>query len=425
MRGRTMMALRILILSLSIFFTITAGAYSQIKLPEVTGPTIQKIPIFVPNLTSVGPTDAKGQEFADVLRNDLENAALFDVSTGGEIITDVNNISFQAFFDAGADYLIAGQYQTSGGKYKFAVQLFNVREERPILGRSYEATPGKVREAAHRFADLVMKQVTGYDGFFTSKIGFVQGGGHSRNLFLMDYDGANLIQLTRHNALVMSPDCSPDGTKIVFNSDKVWDQDLYIMDLVPSISEHRLTRAYKLEQSASWSPSGNQIAFSANGDIYVSGPSGKGAVNLTRSNAIDVSPTWSPDGSMIAFVSDRGGNPGIYIMSSSGGAARRISSGGYSTDPSWSPNPQVNRIAFVKVEGSGANIYTINPDGSDEQRLTSGSRNENPAWSPDGHYIAFSTSRNGAKDIFIMYMNGANQRPLSHGGGKSFPTWCK
>ncbi len=416
---------RTLLFAVSLFFTITAGAYSQIKLPDVTGPIVQRIPIFVPNLTSVGPSDPKGQEFVNVLRNDLENAALFDVTAGSEVVGDVNNISFQAFFDAGADYLIAGQYQSSGGKINFAVQLFNVREERPILGRSYEATPGKVREAAHRFADLVMKQITGNDGFFTSRIAFVSGGTRNRNLFIMDYDGAGIQQLTRHNSLIMSPDCSPSGDEIVFNSDKVWDQDLYIMTLRPKLSERRLTRAFKLEQSAAWSPSGKQLAFSANGDIYVSGPNGKGAVNLTRSNSIDVSPTWSPDGGRIAFVSDRGGSPAIYVMNSSGGGVRKVSSGGYSTDPSWSPNPQVNKIAFVKVEG-GANIYTVNPDGSDEKRLTAGSgRNENPAWSPDGRYIAFSSTRNAAKDIYIMYMNGENQRRLSQGGGKSFPTWCR
>ena len=80
-----MMAFRILLLSLSIFFTVTAGAYSQIKLPDVTGPTIQRIPIFIPELTSIGPADAKGKEFTEVLRNDLENAALFEVGSGGEI----------------------------------------------------------------------------------------------------------------------------------------------------------------------------------------------------------------------------------------------------------------------------------------------------------------------------------------------------
>jgi len=418
------MIARVLLIAVSVFFTITAGAYSQIQLPDVTGPIIQKIPIFVPNLSSVGPGDPKGQEFAEVLRNDLENAALFNVTAGNEVIGDINNISFQAFFDAGADYLVAGQYQLTGGKIKFAVQLYNVREERPILGRSYEATPGKVREAAHRFADLVMKQITGNDGFFTSKIAFVLGNGRNRNLFLMDYDGANKKQLTRHTSLIMSPDCTPDGNQIVFNSDKVWDQDLYVITLNPP-SEKRLTRAFKLEQSAEWSPSGQQLAFSANGDIYVAGAGGKGAVNLTRAASIDVSPTWSPDGSKIAFVSDRGGAPGIYVMNSNGSGVRKISSGGYSTDPSWSPSPQVNKIAFVKLGGSGANIYTINPDGSGEQRLTGAGRNETPSWSPDGHYIAFSSTREGAKDIYIMYLSGENQRRLSQGGGKTFPAWCK
>ncbi|MEZ4547503.1 MAG: hypothetical protein R3B51_07220 [Thermodesulfobacteriota bacterium] len=112
-------------------------------------------------------------------------------------------------------------------------------------------------------------------------------------------------------------------------------------------------------------------------------------------------------------------------MNSNGSGVRRISGGGYATDPSWSTNPRVNKIAYVKLGGGGANIYTVNPDGSDEKMLTAAGRNENPAWSPDGYYIAFSSTRNAAKDMYIMYMNGENQRRLSQGGGKSFPTWCK
>jgi len=419
------MVFRILFLTLSVFITYSGIAYSQIKLPDVTGPIVQKLPVHIAELSSVGPPDQAAQEFVRVLGNDLENAALFDVSLGVQVSGDINNIGFQSYFDAGADYLVAGQYQASGARIKFAVRLFNVKEERAILGRSYEATPGKVREAAHRFADLVMKQITGNQGFFTSKIAYVQGGRSKRNLFISDYDGFNIRQLTRHGSLIMSPHCSPSGDKIVFNSDKVWDQDLYVITLGSSVKETRLTKAFKLEQSAAWSPSGKQLAFSANGDIYVSGPNSKGAVNLTRSNSIDVSPTWSPDGSMIAFVSDRSGSPQIYLMTASGRGVRKITSGGYSTDPDWSPSREVNRIAFVKVEG-GANIYTINPDGSGQERLTSASgRNENPAWSPDGHYIAFSSSRSGDKDLYIMYLNGQNQRKLSKSGGKSFPTWCK
>lgn len=417
------MVKRVLLFLILLSLSITGNAFSQIKLPDITGPIVQQLPIMVPDLASVGASDPKGTEFAEVVRNDLRNAALFEVGSSGTI-GDLNNINFASFFEAGAEYLIAGQYQSSGGRIKLAVRLFNVKEQKPILGRTYEASGGRVREAAHRFSDLVMKQLTGKNGFFTSKIAFVLGSKNKRNLFLMDYDGHDIKQLTRHGSLITSPHCSPNGKKIVFNSDKVWDQDLYIVDLGSKVSEKRLTRAFKLEQSPEWSPSGSQIAYSANGDIYVANANGKGARNITRTYAIDVSPTWSPDGSKIAFVSDRGGSPGIYVMNSSGSNVRKISSGGYSTDPSWSHSPEVNKIAFVKV-GSGTNIYTVNPDGSGEQRLTVSGKNENPAWSPDGNYIAFSSTRDGAKNIYIMYKGGENQRPLSKGGGKSYPTWCR
>ncbi len=419
------MVYRIFFLTIALFLGFNATSYSQIKLPDVTSPIVQRIPVYIPELSSLGSGNSKGKEFTEVLRKDLNNAALFQVSTGGALAGSLDNINFQSIFDSGSDYLIAGQYQIEGGKIKIAVQLYNVKEERPILGRTYVATPGKVREAAHKFADLAMKQMTGKDGFFTSKIAFVLGNKSKRNLFIMDYDGANKRQLTKHNALVMSPDCSPNGKQIIFNSDKVWDQDLYIITLGQRITEKRLTKAFKLEQSPEWSPSGTQLAFSANGDIFVSNVSGKGARNLTRSGSIDVSPTWSPDGSKIAFVSDRSGNPQIYVMNSNGSGLRRITSSGYNTDPSWSPNPDVNKIAFVRVEG-GANVYTIDPSGGGQQRLTfGGGRNENPVWSPDGYYLAFTSTRQGARDIYLMYANGENQIRLSQGGGKRFPTWCK
>ena len=113
-------------------------------------------------------------------------------------------------------------------------------------------------------------------------------------------------------------------------------------------------------------------------------------------------------------------------MNTSGRGLKKLTSGGYNTDPSWSPNSKVNKIAYVNVSGNQANIFTINPDGSGKKQLTTSSRrNENPSWSPDGHFIAFSSNRNATKDIYIMYANGENQRRLSKGGGKSFPAWCK
>ena len=417
---------RLLLTLLLISFIFSGNnSYSQIVLPEVSAPVVQKISILIAPLENIGPKSTTASKFTEVLTNDLQNAALFDVRSGSVSDTSGENINFQSLFEEGIDVVVAGQYKAVGNNITIALRVFDVRQERALGGRTYDASPGKVREAAHRFANIIMKELTGIDGFFTSKIVLVVGG-KERDLFIMDYDGFNTGQLSAHNAKVMSPNCSRDGRKVVFNSDKIWDQDLYVLDLVPRSRERKISKPFVLEQSAEWSPDGSRIAFSSNGDIYLSNSNGKGLKKLTSGYHIDVSPTWSPDGGSIAFVSDRSGTPQIYVMSAGGGNPRKITSGGYNTDPSWSPNPRVNKIAYVSVSGSQANIYTVNPDGSEVKQLTSGTRrNETPSWSPDGHFITFSSNRNVTSDIYIMYLNGENQQRLTKGGGKRFPTWCK
>ena len=72
--------------------------------------------------------------------------------------------------------------------------------------------------------------------------------------------------------------------------------------------------------AASWSPDGQQIAFTSpvDGDheIYVVDVTGENIIQLTDNDASDAYPSWSPDGSRIAFCSNRDGNMEIYIMSS-------------------------------------------------------------------------------------------------------------
>ena len=411
------------ILFISILFSETTN--SQIVLPDVTSPTVEKINILIPPLQSLGSKDKNATKFIEVLRNDLKNAALFNLVPGTTSAIRGENVDYQALFEEGIDYVVAGQYKVTGTNLKIALRVFDVRQERPLGDRTYDASPGKIREAAHRFSNIVMKQLTGIDGFFTSRVVVVVGG-RKRDLFIMDYDGFNSGQLSAHDALVMSPNCSRDGKKLVYNSDKVWDQDLYVMNLTPRVRDTKISSTFSLEQSAEWSPDGSRLAFSSNGDIYTSNASGKNLKRLTKGYSIDVSPTWSPDGRRIAFTSDRSGGPQIYVMNAGGGNIRKITSGGYNTDPSWSPNPKVNKIAYVNVTGSVANIFSVNPDGSGIKQLTSGTRrNETPSWTPDGHFISFSSNRNVNSDIYLMYFNGENQVRLTKGGAKRFPTWCK
>lgn len=402
-------------------------ATAQILLPPVASP-IKKIPVAVAVLKARGDLSAYGKNFTDVLTSDLNNAALFDVRTANILFSSsFEDIDFEYLNAQKIRYLVGGNFDVSPREILYELIVYDVPRRQERMRRKYATSPRHIRNVVHRFAGELMKELTGLDGFFESEIVFVSGREQGKDLFIMDYDGYNKKRLTNHGSSILSPDCSRDGSSLVFTSDRSWDHDVYLLNFkatrLPAEGK-RVTRGIHLDNSPSWSPDGKRVAFSRNGDIYIASPSGEILKRLTISPAIDLSPTWSPDGRKIAFVSDRAGAPNIYVVSSEGGRAVRITSGGYNTDPAWSPNASVNRIAFVKVKKSKADIYAIGPDGRGKQRLTSSGRNEHPSWSPDGHYISFSSKRLGKRQIHIMYLNGENKLPLSRGENDSFSTWC-
>ena len=416
--------------ALAVFFTLLffpCLTTAQILLPPIASP-IKKIPIAVAVLKAEGDLSVYGKDFTDVLRNDLTNAALFDVRPVSILFSSsFENIDFEYLNARKTNYLVSGNFSVSPREVLYELIVYDVPARRERMRRRYATSPRHVRNVVHKFAGELMRELTGLDGFFDSEIVFVSGRGQKKDLFIMDYDGHDKKRLTNHRSSVLSPDCSPDGSSLVFASDKSWDHDVYLLNFkatrLPAEGE-KVTRGIHLDNSPRWSPDGTRVAFSRNGDIYIASLSGEILRRLTESPAIDLSPTWSPDGGKIAFVSDRAGAPNIYVISSEGGRAARITSGGYNTDPVWSPSASVDRIAFVKVRKSRADIHAIGPDGRGEQKLTASGRNEHPSWSPDGHYITFSSKRLGRRQIYIMYLNGENKLPLSRGENDSFSTWC-
>ena len=410
-----------------VFLFLPCLASAQILLPSVAS-SIKKIPIAVAVLKSGGDLSVYGKNFTDVLKSDLANAALFDVRSVSILFSSsLEDVDFEYLDAQKTRYLVSGNFRISPKEIFYELIVYDVPARRERMRRNYVTPALHIRSAAHRFAGELMKELTGLEGFFNSEIVFVRKDANASDLFIMDYDGHNAKRLTNHRASVLSPDCSSDGSRVIFASDRNWDHDIYLLGFkatrLPAAGK-RITRGIHLDSSPSWSPDGKFVAFSRDGDIYITSSSGEILRRLTRSPAIDISPTWSPDGKKIAFVSDRAGTPNIYVISSGGGRPVRITSGGYNTDPVWSPNASVNRIAFVKVSKSRADIYTVGADGRGQQRLTSSGRNEHPDWSPDGHYITFSSKRGGRRQIYIMYLNGENKLPLSRGENDSFSTWC-
>ena len=177
--------------------------------------------------------------------------------------------------------------------------------------------------------------------------------------------------------------------------------------------------------------SSNQTGFS---QIYTMNSDGSDVRQVTAAaGANSRISDWSPDGRRIAFDSDRTRAVEIFTMRSDGSEVQQITHlGGFSGDPSWSPNGRHLVFEHASFGQCCTNIWRINPDGAGLHELTTFSmetRAAEPEYSPDGRWIAFQQFPNGVgpgqlSAIFVIRANGRDLRqvtPLEMDAGH--PEW--
>jgi tricorn protease len=136
---------------------------------------------------------------------------------------------------------------------------------------------------------------------------------------------------------------------------------------------------------------GSQIAFSYQGDIWVSAAEGGAARRLTIHESYESHPQWSLDDEQLLFQSNRYGNDDIFVVSASGGRPERLtyhSTGDRSAR--WGEDGNIfftTRRVYAQVERE-QEIWQINQSGGTPQRAMD-ALGLMPAPSPDGRYIAF------------------------------------
>ena len=260
-------------------------------------------------------------------------------------------------------------------------------------------------------------------------------------IYTMNPDGSNQVNLTNNEAWDYDPNFSPDGTQIIFGTNRDYIQgssiilELYVMNADGS-SVTRITNNLVPEYGPAWSRDGTRIAFASNlygdFDIFTMNPDGSGWYRLNYNSTQDMSPTWSADGSRIAFETNRGAQGGtteIYSMASGGVNEVQLTENGIADiNPAWSPDG--SKIAFSTVVGAGVpgsntEIFVMNVDGSNKINLSNNPADDaNPSWSPDGARIVFQSGRDGNKEIYVMNADGTNQTRLTNDASSDdYPVW--
>jgi TolB protein len=255
--------------------------------------------------------------------------------------------------------------------------------------------------------------------------------GH-KEIWVMDYDGANQKEITKLGSISLSPRVSPDASRIAFSSISGggWQILMYSQELGRMVSFARLAGT---NLSPAWAPDGTKVAFSSSRggfpNIWVSDNAGIGLKRLTSDKGPDVSPVWNPKtGGQIAFVSGRSGLPQIYTMEADGTNVQRLTDQGYAVSPAWSPNGQFLAFSWMRHYGPGApgaqDIYIMDIVSRQWVQLThDGGRNDFPSWSADGRHLVFQSNRSGSEQIWTMLADGTKQRQLTFNGGNSQPNW--
>jgi len=249
------------------------------------------------------------------------------------------------------------------------------------------------------------------------KIVFTSGRDGNYEIYSMNVDGSNPLNLSSNPAADMFPSYAPGGGLIAFTSFRDGGNgEIYVMNGDGS-DPTRLTNSSGTDTQPTWSPNGQQIAFRSDRDgdweIYVMGADGSGQTNVSDTAGIDDAPAWSPDGGRILFESDRDGDREIYMMNADGsGQSNLTAHPGQDREPSWSPDGQ--RIAFRSDREGNDEVYTMTQGGALQTRLTYDSATDSePAWSPDASKILFRSSRDGNAEIYVMGTGGATQTRLT------------
>ena len=213
-------------------------------------------------------------------------------------------------------------------------------------------------------------------------------------IYVMNADGTNPINLTRSVERAESVSSwSPDGKQIaftsaeLFNADLLANSDIFVMD-ADGGNPINLTNHDALDQTPDWSPDGLRIAFTslrdANWEIYVMNADGTNPINLTNHPAKDGRPDWSPDGNQIAFTSDRDGNLEVHVMNADGTNPINLTNHpAEDNHASWSPDG--TRLAFdSNRDDPFGEIYVMNADGTNPSNLTQDPDNFDryPSWGP-------------------------------------------
>ncbi len=272
------------------------------------------------------------------------------------------------------------------------------------------------------------------------KILFTSSRDGNREVYIMNPDGSEQVNLTRHPTDDLNATWSPTGEHILFLSDRAGVRDLYLMD-PDGTKVRRIFKKETYRRNPTWSPDGKQFAYTnVNWDAATShiciatlGEQEEECIVVDGFDSV-----WSPDGTEIAYVAFILDAHRITLVDIRTRKQKRLlprKAMSWQNNPSWSttgnrlvfswnknplpPGHRPGRDRFPPEWVKKETIYIVNRDGTGLQQLVAeaGPSATDPELSPNGDEILYTQEIKGRLQIFKVDVNSGIRTQLTHLGG--------
>ena len=435
-------AMKKILAAVTVALLLVPGFALAQKRITITEGTIEPTPIAIANFTGIdGLPSTDGLLIAEIISNDLAGSGMFSPEVSAALIPPPADASIRPDFAEWAPLgvkalLVGSATRDTNGMIEVVFILWDVVTEREIVAGEGEVSELGLRRISHQIADLVFESWTGDEGYFDTRIVYVEESGPAnrrvKRLAIMDQDGHNHSYLTDGSSLVLTPRFSPMVQEIAYLDYFNDNPNVYLMNVSSGQSE-LLGTFPGMTFAPRFSFDGKKLimslAKSGLTDIFEMDLSTQSVTQLTKSPSIDTSPSYSPDGSRIVFNSDRSGTQQLYVMKADGRGVKRISFGeGRYATPVWSPRGDM--IAFTKMYRGEFYIGVMNVDGTGERLLSRGFLVEAPTWAPNGRVLMYfkqnpteSDGSGGESYLYRIDITGFNERRMITPTFASDPAW--
>ncbi|MEL0028580.1 MAG: Tol-Pal system beta propeller repeat protein TolB [Perlucidibaca sp.] len=378
---------------------------------EITQTPEDAQPIAVTEFTGV----QAGENLGSIIRSNLNHSGYFRAigPDTGQAVPAVDGSAEDWLKQAGL--VVRGSTSTlPDGRLSFHYTLARLGEGGEVLlDDKLVAGTGRWRDAGHYMSDRIYEKMTGFRGFFTTHLLYVnqyrRDGKLRYRLGISDMDGKRQVVALDSAAPIMAPTWSPDSRRIAYVSFEGGKPAIYMQELY-SGQRTRLTDFAGLNSAPAWSPDGRRVAMTlsrdGNPEIYVMDLASRELTRVTNHPAIDTEPRWTSDGGSLIFTSDRSGSPQVYRLNLSTGETRRLTfNGRFNARADLSPDGRY--LAMVNESGDGQyRIALQDLSNGVFNRLTTTPLDASPSFAPNSRMLVYATTRAGKGVLAIISLDG-------------------